>query len=80
LTNEFVDFESGASLDRPGLAHAIAAAEAGRIDLLVVADIDRLSRKLNDANALIRHLNQAGVLFCVAEPTAAECETSAGRL
>jgi DNA invertase Pin-like site-specific DNA recombinase len=78
-TNEFVDFGSGASLGRPGLAHAIAAAGAGRIDVLFVADIDRLSRKPHDANALIRHLNQVGVLFCVADPTIATYETPAGR-
>src|ERR1700730_10653270 len=42
------DALSGKSLDRPGLAAALAAIEAGEAAGIVVAKLDRLSRSLKD--------------------------------
>src|SRR5580658_1176786 len=42
------DALSGKSLDRPGLAAALAAVEAGEAAGIVVAKLDRLSRSLKD--------------------------------
>ena len=42
------DALSGKSLDRPGLAAALAAVEAGEAGGIVVAKLDRLSRSLKD--------------------------------
>ena len=50
---------SGGSLERPGLDRIRAAIAKGDVDLLVVLDLDRLSRSQN-------HL---GVLFCEIEET-----------
>src|SRR3990172_84842 len=37
---------SGASLDRPALQTLLAAVQAGRIDIIVVYKVDRLTRSL----------------------------------
>jgi DNA invertase Pin-like site-specific DNA recombinase len=42
------DAQSGKSLDRPGLAGALAAVQAGEAAGIVVAKLDRLSRSLKD--------------------------------
>src|SRR5690349_23274548 len=39
---------SGGTLDRPALARLLADIEAGRIDMVVVYKIDRLTRSLMD--------------------------------
>ena len=39
---------SGGTLERPALKHLLADIEAGRIDIVVVYKIDRLSRSLID--------------------------------
>ena len=44
---------SGGNLDRPGLKRLMADIEAGRVDIVVVYKIDRLTRSLSDFAALL---------------------------
>jgi site-specific DNA recombinase len=59
----FADDASGASMHRPGLQRALAAARAGVIDVLLVYRVDRLTRSLRDLVTLLDELDQAGVVF-----------------
>jgi site-specific DNA recombinase len=43
VTHRFVDQASGATLERPGLQAALAAARSGDFDVLLVYRIDRLT-------------------------------------
>jgi len=54
---------SGATLERPALERLLADIEAGRIDIVVVYKIDRLSRSLMDFAKLIGVLEAHGVTF-----------------
>lgn len=51
---------SGKSLDRPGLADALAAVETGAAAALIVAKLDRLSRSVQDAAGLLDRAQRAG--------------------
>jgi site-specific DNA recombinase len=56
---------SGGSLDRPAFIEAMAAVRDGQAGGIVVATLDRFSRDVYDAMALIRELHEAGgVLIC----------------
>jgi site-specific DNA recombinase len=79
ITLTFSDDASGATLERPGLAKALAAARAGRYDLLLVYRLDRFSRRIRDLAALMDDLDAAGVAFRSAtEPF--DTASPAGRL
>ncbi|MCL6612375.1 MAG: recombinase family protein [Peptococcaceae bacterium] len=52
---------SGASLDRPGLQELREAIRAGQINLVVVRDPDRLSRKLSHQLLLTEEFEKAGI-------------------
>ncbi len=54
---------SGATLERPALERLLADIEAGRIDIVVVYKIDRLSRSLMDFAKLIGVFETHGVTF-----------------
>jgi DNA invertase Pin-like site-specific DNA recombinase len=54
---------SGATLERPGLRRLIADIEAGRIDVVVVYKVDRLSRSLMDFAKLALTFERHGVSF-----------------
>jgi site-specific DNA recombinase len=70
---------SGATIIRPGLQQALAAAHAGRYDLLVVYKVDRLARSIAGLARILDELDGAGVRFCSAtEPF--ETSTAAGRM
>jgi site-specific DNA recombinase len=53
--------QSGAALDRPGLTRLREWAREGRLDVLIVRDLDRLSRKLAHQLLLTEEFEKAGV-------------------
>ncbi len=70
---------SGGTLDRPALKTLIADIEAGRIDVVVVYKIDRLSRSLTDFAKLVEVFDRHGVTF-VSVTQSFNTTTSMGRL
>jgi hypothetical protein len=54
---------SGGSMDRPALARLLLNIEAGRIDVVVVYKIDRLTRSLPDFARIIEIFDRHGVSF-----------------
>jgi len=52
---------SGASLDRPALQHLLADIRAGKIDIVLVYKVDRLTRSLADFAKLIELFDAHGV-------------------
>ncbi len=79
LVAVYPDDASGAKLDRPGLDKALAAARAGRFDVLLVYRVDRFTRRIRDLVTLLDELDTAGVAFRSAtEPF--DTSTPAGRM
>ena len=70
---------SGGSLERPALKRMIEDIEAGRIDMVVVYKIDRLSRSLSDFIRLIDTLDKYGASFVSVTQTF-DTSDSMGRL
>ena len=70
---------SGATLDRPALRRLLADIEAGRVDVIVVYKIDRLSRSLMDFARLVEVFDAHGVTF-VSVTQSFSTTTSMGRL
>ena len=70
---------SGGTLDRPALQRLIANIEAGRIDVVVVYKIDRLSRSLMDFAKLVDLFDRHDVTF-VSVTQSFNTTTSMGRL
>jgi site-specific DNA recombinase len=54
---------SGGNLERPALQHLIADIRAGRIDIVVVYKVDRLTRSLADFARLVELLDAEAVSF-----------------
>jgi site-specific DNA recombinase len=54
---------SGGTMERPGLQRLLADINAGKIDVIVVYKIDRLSRALLDFTKMVEMFNEAGVSF-----------------
>jgi Site-specific recombinases, DNA invertase Pin homologs len=54
---------SGGNMERPGLRRLLADIEAGKIDVIVVYKVDRLSRSLLDFMKMIDLFNEKGVSF-----------------
>jgi len=70
---------SGGSLDRPALIRLLADIEAGRVDVVVVYKIDRLSRSLMDFAKLVEVFDRHRVTF-VSITQSFNTTTSMGRL
>jgi DNA invertase Pin-like site-specific DNA recombinase len=70
---------SGGTLDRPALKRLLADIEQGRIDVIVVYKIDRLSRSLMDFAKLVETMEAHGVTF-VSVTQSFSTTTSMGRL
>jgi len=70
---------SGGNLDRPGLKALLADIEAGRIDVVVVYKVDRLTRSLTDFARIVETFDRKGVSF-VSITQAFNTTTSMGRL
>src|SRR5438105_14284462 len=54
---------SGGILERPALQHLLADVRAGRIDIVVVYKVDRLTRSLADFARLVELFDAQGVSF-----------------
>src|SRR5919108_5768713 len=54
---------TGANLERPAFQKLLQDIDAGKIDLVIVYKVDRLSRSLLDFAQVMRRFDQAGVSF-----------------
>ncbi|RZJ45398.1 MAG: recombinase family protein [Brevundimonas sp.] len=81
LSPEFYDDGgfSGGTMERPALKRLLAEIEAGRIDVVVVYKVDRLTRALTDFSKIVDVLDKAGASF-VSVTQAFNTTTSMGRL
>jgi len=70
---------SGGTLERPALRRLLADIEAGRVDLVVVYKIDRLTRSLMDFSKLVERFDKSSCSF-VSVTQAFNTSTSMGRL
>jgi DNA invertase Pin-like site-specific DNA recombinase len=70
---------SGGTLERPALKRLLSDIHAGRVDVVVVYKIDRLSRSLTDFSKLVDVFEAHGVTF-VSVTQAFNTTTSMGRL
>jgi site-specific DNA recombinase len=70
---------SGASLDRPALQQLLADVQAGKIDIVLVYKVDRLTRSLADFAKLIELFDAHGVSF-VSVTQSFNTSSSMGRL
>ncbi|HVY21199.1 MAG TPA: recombinase family protein [Bauldia sp.] len=70
---------SGGTLERPALKRLLADIEDGRVDVIVVYKIDRLSRSLMDFAKLVEVFDRNGVTF-VSVTQSFNTTTSMGRL
>ncbi len=70
---------SGGTLERPGLQRLLADIATGRIDIVVVYKVDRLTRSLLDFSRLVESFDRAEVSF-VSVTQSFNTTTSMGRL
>lgn len=70
---------SGGNMDRPALKRLMADIEAGKIDIVVVYKIDRLTRSLADFSKMVEVFERYGVSF-VSVTQQFNTTTSMGRL
>ncbi|WOR15297.1 recombinase family protein [Hyphomonas sp. FCG-A18] len=70
---------SGGTLERPALRRLLEDIDAGRVDMVVVYKIDRLTRSLSDFAKLVDRLDAAGASF-VSVTQQFNTSTSMGRL
>ncbi|CAM5208067.1 Site-specific DNA recombinase OS=Bosea thiooxidans OX=53254 GN=SAMN05660750_03387 PE=4 SV=1 [Bosea thiooxidans] len=70
---------SGGSLERPALQRLLGEVEAGRIDIIVVYKVDRLTRSLTDFARLVERFDARGASF-VSVTQAFNTTSSMGRL
>jgi DNA invertase Pin-like site-specific DNA recombinase len=70
---------SGGSMNRPALQQLLADVEAGKVDVIVVYKVDRLTRSLADFAKIVDVLDKRGASF-VSVTQAFNTTTSMGRL
>ncbi|OSQ43165.1 recombinase family protein [Marivita geojedonensis] len=70
---------SGGSMDRPGLTQLLNDVQAGRVDVIIVYKVDRLTRSLADFAKMVDLFDGAGVSF-VSVTQAFNTTSSMGRL
>lgn len=71
--------ESAKSLNRPGMVRLLSLVDAGAVDTVVIAKLDRLTRSVKDLAELLERFTRRGVsLVSVAESL--DTGTAAGRL
>ena len=73
------DAESAKSLERPGMARLLALVDAGKVQVVIIAKLDRLTRSVRDLGELLERFHKKGVsLVSVAESL--DTGSAAGRL
>jgi len=71
--------ESAKSLNRPGMARLLALVDAGEVQVVIIAKLDRLTRSVKDLCTLLEQFSKRGVtLISVAESL--DTGSAAGRL
>ena len=70
---------SGGNLDRPAMQQLLADIDGGKVDVIVVYKVDRLTRSLMDFAKIVERLDARGVSF-VSVTQAFNTTTSMGRL
>src|SRR5271166_4924730 len=71
--------ESAKSLNRPGMARLLALVDAGEVQTVIIAKLDRLTRSVKDLCTLLERFERRGVaLISVAESL--DTSSAAGRL
>ena len=70
---------SGGNLERPGMQQLLNDIDAGKLDVIVVYKVDRLTRSLMDFSKIVERLDARGVSF-VSVTQAFNTTTSMGRL
>src|ERR1051326_5946978 len=71
--------ESAKSLNRPGMARLLALVDAGAVEAVIIAKLDRLTRSVKDLCTLLERFERQGVaLISVAESL--DTGSAAGRL
>ncbi|HEY0012117.1 MAG TPA: recombinase family protein [Allosphingosinicella sp.] len=70
---------SGGNMDRPALKRLLAEVEAGKVDVIVLYKVDRLTRSLADFARIVEVLDRAGASF-VSVTQSFNTTTSMGRL
>jgi DNA invertase Pin-like site-specific DNA recombinase len=70
---------SGGNMERPGLKQLLAEVAAGRVDVIVIYKVDRLTRSLADFAKIVDVLDGAGASF-VSVTQSFNTTTSMGRL
>src|SRR5229473_3262041 len=79
LMDIIVESESAKSLNRPGMAKLLAAVDKGKVQAIIVAKLDRLTRSVKDLCELLERFERRGVaLVSVAESL--DTGSAAGRL
>jgi DNA invertase Pin-like site-specific DNA recombinase len=74
-----VDAETAKHLNRPGMARMLAEVDAGRVAVVIIAKLDRLTRSVRDLAELLERFTSASCsLVSVAESL--DTGTAAGRL
>ena len=71
---------SAKSLDRPGLASALAMLRDGRADAVLVVKLDRLTRSVRDLGALVENYFANGRWSLLSVADSIDTRTAAGRL
>src|SRR5207302_6156428 len=59
---------SGGKLERPGVQRLLADIQAGRVDIVVVYKVDRLTRSLADFARLVEIFDAEGVFVRLGDP------------
>jgi len=73
------DDESAKTLARPGMARLLDLVDAGKVDAIIIAKLDRITRSVKDLAELLERFEKRGVsLVSVAESL--DTKTAAGRL
>ena len=71
--------ESAKSLNRPGMARLLGLVDAGDVDTVIIAKLDRLTRSVADLAVLLKRFERRGVsLVSVADSL--DTRSAAGRL